>query len=388
MRWILFAALFLLVASAAHAVDIIVPGDYQTIQEAINNANHHDRVLVSPGTYDENITMRDSVHVVSSQGAAVTTIDGSGGVRTVVADSVAAVFDGFTVTGGTSPTNGAGMNVTGQGWEMIIQNCIFTGNSADGQGGGLAVQNATAVIDGCEFTMNDAAGGAAVYVFGTFLVPVRFESCVIYNNTSTGPGGGIFVEEGLANVLDTMIYNNSSTGLGGGVAADGGVTDIGNCSIYSNTAGEGGGVSFHNTAAGEVQSSTIHNNVANIGGGLSCTNNSTNVTISKTIITLNEGNPGAMNCGVGSMPTVECSDLWGNIGGDTICGTDAGDNLNLDPQYCHMDPTAEGNFQIQSDSPCTQTNSPCSLLIGARGIGCGTDPVEPATWGQIKSQYR
>jgi predicted outer membrane repeat protein len=169
LTWILLAVACLFLASASHADDILVPGDYQTIQEGIDAADFHDRVLVGPGTWTERIALRDSVHVVSTQGAETTIIDAEMQGRAVVADSVAAVFDGFTITNGTSPTNGAGMNVTGNGYEMLIQNCIFEGNEATGQGGGLAVQNATAVVGDCVFTGNSAAGGAGIYVYGPLM---------------------------------------------------------------------------------------------------------------------------------------------------------------------------------------------------------------------------
>ena len=48
----------------------------------------------------------------------------------------------------------------------------------------------------------------------------------------------------------------------------------------------------------------------------------------------------------------------------------------------------EGNFSIQSDSPCEPVTSPCGELIGAAEVGCGTSSAEPATWGRIKSTYR
>ena len=59
----LFAAAALLVASALVASDAVVaatlrvPQDYPTIQAAINAAHNGDLVLVSPGVYNENLTL-------------------------------------------------------------------------------------------------------------------------------------------------------------------------------------------------------------------------------------------------------------------------------------------------------------------------------------------
>src|ERR1700690_642577 len=58
---------------------ILVPADQPTIQAGINAASNGDTVLVSPGTYNENIDfMGKQITVTSSSGPAVTIIDGGG----------------------------------------------------------------------------------------------------------------------------------------------------------------------------------------------------------------------------------------------------------------------------------------------------------------------
>jgi hypothetical protein len=163
--------------------------------------------------------------------------------------------------------------------------------------------------------------------------------------------------------------------------------NVGNCTIYSNAAQNGGGISYHNSSYGTVSWCTLYDNDAPTGAGISCTNDSS-PTIARTIITASTGAGTGMNCGVGSTPVVECSDIWGNAGGDAICGADNGDNISLDPLFCRVDPLAEGVFSIQSVSPCTPDSSLCSLRIGAGTVECGTSPTEPTTWGRLKSSYR
>jgi len=54
-----------------------VPGDYATIQGAIDAAVNGDTVLVAPGTYVENIDfLVKAITVKSSSGAEATVIDG------------------------------------------------------------------------------------------------------------------------------------------------------------------------------------------------------------------------------------------------------------------------------------------------------------------------
>src|SRR4030081_3664850 len=63
---------------ALAATTIHVPRDQPTIQAGINAAINGDTVLVSPGTYFENINFNGkAITVKSSAGPAVTIIDGS-----------------------------------------------------------------------------------------------------------------------------------------------------------------------------------------------------------------------------------------------------------------------------------------------------------------------
>ena len=59
---------FVLMGVQGVRADVIhVPADYPTIQEAINAAVNGDTVLVSPGTYVENINFRGRNIVVASE---------------------------------------------------------------------------------------------------------------------------------------------------------------------------------------------------------------------------------------------------------------------------------------------------------------------------------
>lgn len=65
--------------AAAAPVTIHVPADQPTIQAAINAAANGDTVLVSDGTYKENINFKGkAITVASVNGPVTTTIDGGG----------------------------------------------------------------------------------------------------------------------------------------------------------------------------------------------------------------------------------------------------------------------------------------------------------------------
>jgi serine protease len=120
---------------ALAATTLTVPGEFPTIQAALNAASPGDTVSVSPGTYSENINFNgQDVTVASTGGASQTTIAAPGG--TAVTIGPAGSITGFTISGGTA-TFGAGMAVSGVG--TIIANDIFQSNSEGSGGFGAAI---------------------------------------------------------------------------------------------------------------------------------------------------------------------------------------------------------------------------------------------------------
>ncbi|MEN8773450.1 MAG: right-handed parallel beta-helix repeat-containing protein [Akkermansiaceae bacterium] len=97
--------------SQLNAANIHVPGDYNSISNAIKNAVRGDVILVSPGSYKERLIFKPNITVRSLGGdekgkvglkrAELTVIDGSGGQadRPGVTMAEGATLDGFTITG-------------------------------------------------------------------------------------------------------------------------------------------------------------------------------------------------------------------------------------------------------------------------------------------------
>ncbi|SVC71299.1 uncharacterized protein METZ01_LOCUS324153, partial [marine metagenome] len=88
--------------------ELNVPGDYATIQDAIDNADDGATVLVTPGTYSGvgNIDLNfegKAITVISESGPDSTIIDCGGeerGITFEYGEDSTAVFDGFTITNG------------------------------------------------------------------------------------------------------------------------------------------------------------------------------------------------------------------------------------------------------------------------------------------------
>jgi len=94
----------MLVGLARAATTIHVPADQPTIQAAISAAQNGDTILVSPGTYAENIDfIGKAITVKSTNGAKVTIIDAHqvGPAATFKSGEIrASVLSGFTLTNG------------------------------------------------------------------------------------------------------------------------------------------------------------------------------------------------------------------------------------------------------------------------------------------------
>lgn len=80
--------------------------------------------------------------------------------------------------------------------------------------------------------------------------------------------------------------------------------------------------------------------------------------------------------------SIHCNLISGSAG---ICQYQY-DNFSADPMFC-----GEGNYYLQSDSPCALGNQPDGIdcgLIGPLPVGCGPVSVETKTWGGVKAIYR
>jgi len=108
--------------------------------------------------------------------------------------------------------------------------------------------------------------------------------------------------------------------------------------------------------------------------------------VTRSIIAFNTGT------GVrGESVVFSCSNVYGNSLGDVVQGIDGGGNIQVDPEFCAVDPVSANVFTIQNDSGCAPGNHPsghaCSL-IGAGGVGCEDVAVQKQNWGAVKRMYR
>jgi serine protease len=143
-------------AKAFASTTLTVPGQYPTIQAALNAASPGDTVSVSPGMYAENLDfLGKAVSLVSTGGASQTTIVAPGGTAVTIGPAGSIV--GFTISGGTA-TFGAGMAVSGSG--TLIAKDIFQSNQQGSGGFGAAIggNSASPLIEQDLFVGNSCDG--------------------------------------------------------------------------------------------------------------------------------------------------------------------------------------------------------------------------------------
>ena len=232
-----------LVASQACGGTYAVPGQYATIQAAINAAADNSVINVAPGVYNENLNTgtKMMISVVGTGGAAATIIDG-GNVAPIITvgnntkmPNMPVVLNGFTLQNGYSATTG-GVTTLATGSTLTITNSIVRNNHA-GSGAAFAVTGGTLKINNSVISNNTAvsAGGAFYAVSGsttltnnTIAANVAAEGASINQLYGAGIGGannivyGNLKDDGTANypvingpITATFTYSDVEGGLTG-----------------------------------------------------------------------------------------------------------------------------------------------------------------------------
>ena len=333
-----FAALIaaLTLAGPGRAFAVTVPGNYPTIQAAINAVTSGalpdgTTIDVAPGTYNEALLVDNtgrSFVVRGTGGAATTVVNASGRGPTALRINRASGsvrFEGLTFTGGNSATEGNGGGFTVQDSSPTFVACVFRNNAGFDAAGGVIIRssptfqnvvlrNNTAqrfggalkitegsrpVFTGCQILDNTSGGSNPVGSGGALHAndaSPTFRTCTIRGNQAKFAGGGIFImglfgsARGPATltVEDSVIDGNVVTrwgagynpGEGGGVhVEDNAVAYIRRSRVVNNRAETGGGLNLYRARV-EVYSSLIEGNsaldpagVGGFGGGIAATSN-------------------------------------------------------------------------------------------------------------------
>lgn len=440
-------------SGTSFAVTIHVPAKQPTIQQGIDAASEGDTVLVAQNYYSgplnrnlsfggKNIALlSDSVEpltVISCEGVARGFLFNSG-------EDTTSVVRGFAVSNAAADT-GAGaycLNGSSPRFEQcefifceaqdiggalcanasspVLRDCLIWTSSAGssdreyGYGGGMAcLSGSSPLIANTEFLINEAEQmGAGLYAHQSSptLVGCRFDLNLLGDY---GQGGGAKLSQctGASVTKCTFSGNGSTTCLGGGMHANASTFDVTDSDFVDNISGASGGIHLTDGATANVTGCTFAKNEGdwNGAGAIQCVlssdatisnctfvdNGWSHVWCNGTAPTLeycilafsSEGAP--VFCDTGTeTPYIHHCFVYGNAGGDTLCGGNVHDIEYVDPLFCDM---ANWDLTLCSNSPCLPgaPENPWDELVGAYESGCGEcdSPVEAGSWGSIKAMYR
>ena len=120
-----------------------------------------------------------------------------------------------------------------------FHNCLFSDNFSLKGGAVTSVNSDFIHISHSNFTKNSATNGGILASSGTILM----FNCVVNNNTVSGDGGSLYLEEGSKiNITKSEFTENSAFGAGGVMYITTGTVTITKSSLKKNTAGTDGGV--------------------------------------------------------------------------------------------------------------------------------------------------
>lgn len=259
--WVIPAVAGCVVAGAG-AGTIDVPGTHLTIQEAIEAAQPGDEIHVAPGRYFESIDFKGKpIRVVATEGPQVTFIDGTGVetslVRCVSGEDKRSVLEGFRIVSGSGDpafygpeaTVGGGMIVMGS--SPTVRRCVFEGNNASYNGGGLFNGGGSNVtLENCRFKSNSAEKGGAIFNIES---SPRILNCEFESNAARYAGGGIYnANQSAAMIKDCDFTLNLATYNGGAIYNYDSTPTISKCLFFNNAATYKGGAIYHGYRSGTL----------------------------------------------------------------------------------------------------------------------------------------
>lgn len=227
-----------------------VPGQFLTIQSAIDAAHPGDTVIVADGIYtgegNRDIFFAKSITVKSENGPENCIIDCRGTPihkhrGFYLGGDPNTILDGFTIINGYHK-NGAAIDVYDFD-RPVITNCIIRSNSAEGDGGGIYIPwYGCAKLINCTFIDNTAGRNGGGIASNGSVIAIN---CKFKRNSAGEHGGGCYDLYSWPTFLfNCTLSGNSANLFGGGVYTHESDTRLTNCTLTANIARHGGGIYF------------------------------------------------------------------------------------------------------------------------------------------------
>ena len=171
-----------------------------------------------------------------------------------------------TIISNTSGKNGGGIWNSGN---LTIAASSILSNTVPGNGAGLLNSNADISITDSTFAFNQANDGGAIYSTGALTPSMSISSSTIRNNlvtgTGTNRGGGIYVNTGHLNLVNSTLSLNTASDNGGALINEG-TANLTHVTVANNTASLGPGTGLYSFNASAVMTLTNTAVAYNVGG--------------------------------------------------------------------------------------------------------------------------
>ena len=256
----------------AQALDRVVPDDYETVHQALADADDGDTIVVRKGRHvggslwgaGRTLTIRGEPGAVliddGSKRSSVLNvgatnvfrvedlvIDGEGSLRALgLFDDAEVTLVRVTLRNGSGSSGGA---FASNQSSLVVEDSVFEGNTGFGSGGGVRITDSASLL----LTSSELAGNAATSGGGLWCgndATCTVSGTMVRDNTAS-QGAGIAVEGAARLVLlDTTLCRNEAS-LGGGLHGQGGLSRItAERSVFlANVAQQGGAVYAYTEAS-------------------------------------------------------------------------------------------------------------------------------------------
>jgi len=294
--------------------------------------------------------------------------------------TAADVIDGFTIRNGNT-NDYAGAIYCYYGYENdvspTIRNCIFENNTSN-YGGAICIDGGSSLITNCVFDSNSANYGGAIYLgsAGGDTEPL-IQQCTFTGNSAdlhwNGQGGAIYLTNVSTNE-DCRINNNTFDGNsapnGGAIYFSTSSPEV-NGNLFVNNTGSTNGSALYigNYDGPTISNCTIANNTGPEAVYCYGFNGTVEPVFINTIVWDSDSSFGFQDTSQAN-PIISYCNLES---GFPTTGTDGGGNISIDPLFCIPD---SGDYTLAENSSCVAAGANGSNM-GAFGIGCGSIHIGP-----------